>query len=513
MTAPLAMDAQEMNRSTSPWQRQLRLLAAAALAILLLFHRDALDIVGIWWRSASYGHCLFLVPIIAWLAWQRRDGLALLTPRNWAPGLALVAAGAGGWLLGDAAGVGLARHLGLVMMLQGAVLSLLGPAVSRGLTFPIFYMLFLVPFGEQLVPPLQTITAQMCMVLLGWVGIPAHIDGVFITVPSGYFEVAEACSGVNFLIAMLAYSVLAANVCFRSWPRRIVFVIGAVSMSVLANGVRAWGTIYISSLTSLDFAAGFDHVFYGWIFFALVLAIVMGIGWRYFDRSGRDEWFDPAALQERVLPRTRPWAVPAAVLAIALAPILWGVAIAATGRAALPHAIALPQVAGWQRVPLSARHDWFPRFDGADHRLLGRYRNAAGEEVDLGVFVYGHQAEGREIVGFGHGAVDPDSDWAWMAGAPAPGGGLGERITAPGVTREVVSYYRLGGIVTGSATRVKWETLKTRLLGGDQRATAILVSAEDVKGRDTDAAIARFLAALGPVDVLADGIAAQAGAR
>jgi len=496
----------------TPWQRQLRLLGAAALAILLLFHRDAIDIVAIWWNSASYGHCLFMIPIIGWLTWQRRDGLIQLTPRNWAPGLLLAAAGAGGWLLGDAAGVAVARHFGLVMMLQGSVIALLGPAVSRGLMFPIFYMLFMVPFGEQLVPPLQTVTAQMCMVLLGWVGIPAHIDGVFITTPSGYFEVAEACSGVNFLIAMLAYAVLAANVCFIRWGRRILFVIGAVAMSILANGVRAWGTIYISSLTSIDFAAGFDHVFYGWIFFALVLAIVMGIGWRYFDRPGDAAWFDPAALRERTIPDTRRWTVPIAVLAIAVTPVLWGAAIAATGRTPLPHPIDLPQVAGWQRVPLSAQ-PWAPRYDGADHRLLGRYRNAAGEQVELGIFLFGYQAEGRELVGFGRGAVDPASDWAWMASAPAHHGGLGERITAPGVTREVVTYYRLGGIVTGSPTRVKWETLKMRLFGGDQRAIALVVSAEDVKGRDTDAGIARFLAALGPVDRLSDSIAAEASAR
>ena len=496
----------------TPWQRQLRLLGALAAAILLPFHRDAIDIAVIWWSSSSFGHCLFMIPIIAWLAWQRRDGLEQLTPRNWAPGLLLVAVGAGGWLLGDAAGVAVARHFGLVMMLQGSVVALLGPAVSRGLMFPIFYMLFMVPFGEQLVPPLQTITAQMCMVLLGWVGIPAHIDGVFITTPTGYFEVAEACSGVNFLIAMLAYAVLAANVCFLRWGRRIVFVIGAVAMSILANGVRAWGTIYISSLTSIDFAAGFDHVFYGWIFFALVLAVVMGIGWKFFDRAGDDPWFDPAALKERAIPATRRWAVPAAVLAIVVTPLLWGAAIAATGRTALPHPIDLPQLAGWTRVPL-ATQPWAPRYDGADHRLLGRYRNAAGEQVELGIFLFGYQADGRELVGFGKGAVDPDSDWAWMASAPAHGGGLGERITAPGVTREVVTFYRLGGIVTGSATRVKWETLKARLFGGDQRAIALVVSAEDVKGRDTDAAIGRFLAALGPVDRFADGIAATASAR
>jgi exosortase len=64
----------------------------------------------------------------------------------------------------------------------------------------------------------------MSMLLLALSGIPASLDGVFITTPTGYFEVAEACSGVQFLIAMAAYGVLVANLCFRSWTRRLLFV-------------------------------------------------------------------------------------------------------------------------------------------------------------------------------------------------------------------------------------------------------------------------------------------------
>ena len=51
---------------------------------------------------------------------------------------------------------------------------------------------------------------------------------------------------------------------------------------------------------------------------------------------------------------------------------------------------------------------------------------------------------------------------------------------------------------------MKIETMKAKLLGGPQRAVAIHVSAEATRGRDPRAAIARFLAALGPLDKVAD---------
>ena len=486
------------------WRLHLTALAIAACAILLLFLGDAIGMVRIWIESQTFNHCLLIVPIIFWLVWQRLPELRRLEPRAWAPGLLLVAAGAGAWLLGDAGGVVLARHAGLVLMLQGAVIACLGRNVARGLAFPIFYALFLIPAGEQLVPPLQTITADICMVLLGLVGIPAHLEGIFISVPTGYFEVAEACSGVQFLIAMLAYGALVANVCFRSWKRRALFMLAAVAIPILANGVRAWGTIYIASFTSNDFAAGFDHVIYGWVFFAFVIALLTAAGWPFFDRRASDPWFDPAKLQERCRAASPIWPVAAAALGIAALPLAWSAAIAAAADRP-PAEIGLPSVPGWHPVPASGGRPWRPSFVGADQIRMARYRNAAGQEVDLAVAVFMRQQEGRELVGYGRGAIVPGGPWAWASDGPAPPGGRLDRIVSHGTVREVATFYRVGSILTGSPTAVKLETMKTRLLGGPQRAVAIMVSAEaPAAGVSPRPAIDAFLESLGSIEALAD---------
>jgi hypothetical protein len=79
------------------------------------------------------------------------------------------------------------------------------------------------------------------------------------------------------------------------------------------------------------------------------------------------------------------------------------------------------------------------------------------------------------------------------------------RITAPGpVERQVATWYRIGNVLTSDPKIVKLETLKAKLLGGPQRAVAIHVSAETLPDHDPRAAMAKFLAALGPLDVLAD---------
>lgn len=484
-------------RLATGWRTQLALLGAIWLALLILFHRDAAAMADIWWNSSTFNHILFVPFIVAWLVGLRSQALRHLTPAAWWPGATLVAAGAAGWLLGSAAGVDFACQLGLVLMMQGTAIALLGPAVSRALAFPIFYALFLVPFGDELVPPLQTLTARMCMALLHISGVPAAIEGVYITIPNGAFRVAEACSGVKFLVAMTALGALAANLCFRSWSRRLGFMAACIAVPVLANGVRAFGTIWIAHRTSSDFAVGVDHVIYGWFFFAFVIALVMGCAWPFFDRRPGDPWFDVDRLARLRFRAASSLAVALACLALAVAPLLWSGA----GAAAPASRPATPAVPGWTRVEALPATPWRPRFAGADHLVMARYRDAGAATVDLAIAVYADQ-RGREMIGYGQGAIDPDGEWQWLADGTPVSGGKAQRIAAPGgAEREVVTFYRVGNLVTGSEGEAKLETMRVRLLGGPQRAVAIVVSAE---GDGARAAVERFIVALGPISALAD---------
>lgn len=486
------------------WRRNAALLAGVWAVLLLLFHRDVADLTTIYWTNTTFGHCLFIAPVVAWLVWQRRADLPSVRAEAWWPGLLVIGGGGFAWLLGDAAGVALFRHLGLVVMLQGAVVALLGPNVVRALLFPLCYMIFLVPFGDALEKPLQDLTVAIMVPLLDLFGVPAHVDGVLITTPNGYFEVAEACSGSKFVIAMIAYGALVANVCYVSWTRRAAFMAVALIVPMLANGVRAFGTVYAAYLTSVEAATGYDHIVYGWFFFGAVMAGVLAIGWKWFDRDPDAPWFDAAKLQQRWRGTARMPAVVALTgLFIVSLFMAWGGAIAARADA-LPAKVALPQIAGWTQVPLSKRAEWKPNFPGADHFLMGRYSDGMGAQVDLVLAVYGSQREGKELVGFGQGAIRENDQWVRIEDLPALDGGKALRMTAPGpVEREVVTWYRVGDVLTPSDSRVKAETLKAKLLGGKQRAVAVMLSAE--KGElPTRAAIKRLLGAMGPVEQVAD---------
>lgn len=489
----------------TPWRRHLVALGTTTAIVLLLFARDVAQMAIIWWTSSTFNHCLLILPILGWLVWQRAPAIANLVPATWPVGLLLVGAGAASWLLGDAAGVSLLRHAGLIVILQGCVATLLGRDISRALLFPLTYALFLIPVGEELVPVLQGVTAKISMFLLSIVGIPAYMEGVFITTPGGYFEVAEACSGVKFLVAMFALGVLVAALCFRTWPRRIAFIVAALVVPIFANGVRAFATIYVAGRTSAAAAGDFDHIVYGWFFFAIIIAALLGTAWRFFDRPVDEEVVVRRSVQS---PGPK---LPLAIglcLGLAAVPILWSAAGSASARSLDFPAASLPRVAGWTRVEPAGQPAWTPRFAGADRLLLGRYRNNAGDAVDLVIAVYAWQAEGRELVGYGQGAVSPEGGWSWSEAARPPVGGRADRIVSQGVTREVLTFYRVGRVTSGDAVEVKLATLKARLLGGRQTGVAVLMSS--IPGDDAPrATLDGFARALGSVEALA---ARQGGA-
>ena len=497
MTLVLPIDAASIEGAR--WRRHLVPLVVVWIALLAMFARDAARTVTTWWTSTTFEHCFVVLPVIGWLVWQRRALLARLTPVAWWPGLAFVAAAGATWLIGEAGAVTFLREFGLFLLLQAAAVTLLGPKLARGLAFPLGYAVFLVPFGEWLEAPLQLVTVRLAMPLLALLGLPATSNGVVIHAGRYWFEVAEACSGAKFVIAMVVVGVLVANLCFRRWERRVIFLAACVIVPVLANGLRAVATMWVANRTSVETAAGFDHIVYGWVWFGVVMAATLAIGWRWFDKPVDAPAFDPAALAEPVARTLLP--VPAAALIVVIAALFlaWG-NIASARTTPLPDRLALPDLPGWTRVPLGTRAPWQPYYRQADRRLIARYADAVGDRVDVAVAVDAGQGEGHNLVAYGTGAIG-EGPWLRVANLPPIAGASAIQIAAPGtgagpVERVVTTRYLVAGTATSSAAMVKVATLRAHLFGGSQVAMAVHLSAEVTPGHDPVAAIARLAAVL-----------------
>lgn len=315
----------------------------AAVAVLMAVYRtDLRDAVAVWLRSTAYGHCLLVLPIALWLAWERRGTGALgHAARPTAAGVWLMPPCVLAWFAAERLGVVEARQLALLGMVWVLALCCLGPRSVRAMAVPLAYLVFLVPFGAFLVPTLQDVTAREIDLGLTLATIPHLVDRTTIEIPEGTFRVAEACAGLRFLIASIAFGVLYAVTIYRSAARRAAFVAACVVVPVLANGLRAFGIVVLGHWRGSAVAGATDHVLYGWLFFSLVILSLILIGLPFRE--------DTLSAHERpALPDRPAGAARAPAIARAVLPAL---ALACAGAGA---AGALDRLASASPVPLPA---------------------------------------------------------------------------------------------------------------------------------------------------------------
>jgi exosortase/archaeosortase family protein len=109
-------------------------------------------------------------------------------------------------------------------------------------------------------------------------GIPVYRDGMYIQIPNGNFVVAEACSGIRFLISTITIGVLYSYLNFTKLYKQILFVLICCAVAIIGNGLRAFLIILIGHLSDMKAAVGFDHLVYGWVFFAFIMGLIFVIG-------------------------------------------------------------------------------------------------------------------------------------------------------------------------------------------------------------------------------------------
>ena len=503
------------------WRTYALAWLAVVAVVLFLFRAEAMSMVEKWENDETFGHAWLILPIVLWLVWMRRDILARVNPRPCWWGLIPMAGAALLWVVGDLARVAFVEQFALVFMIQASVLTVLGLAVVRTLLFPLVYLLFLVPFGDQIMPFLQDFTARFCVALLHWLEIPTYHDGIFISIPTGDFEVAQACSGVRFVIAMLAVGSLYANIAFKSPWRRAAIIVISLIVPVIANGFRAFGIIYIAHMTDSEYAVGVDHIIYGWVFFSIVMVAVLLIGRLFSDR-----WIDDPAVDVEGKGLTRvaagtprqAWIAVPAVAGIALLGSIWAYWMDNRPADVTYAAMTPPDVAGWQAA--SAPVDWKPNFSGADSELFQTYTDGQ-RTVSLYVAAFGRQHDDAELVAYGQTAFAPAENWTWAAGLPGnlvidgvPTQAEASQINGRGQVRDVWQWYWVNGKLTGNRYVAKIEGLKAKLLGGDLSAATLVLSAErqEATVRATDAMQA-FADSLGPVEATLQSILSDSGKR
>lgn len=461
------------------------IFCAGVLLALVGYWGTAVSLTEIWRSTPTFAHCFFVLPAAALLAWRKRHELRRMDVRAEPLALPLIAGAGCLWVVGEASGVLLLQHIGLVATMVLLVPAVFGRAIAKALWFPLIFLGFLVPVGDQLVPVLQDITAWLVVRTLNSAGIPTLRDGILIQIPGSLFEVAEACAGVRFLIANIVVASLFAYLNFRIWWKAAAFMALSAVIPIAANGLRGFGIILIAYWTDNEYAAGVDHIVYGWGFFAAVMLLSLYCGSLFADRppvrGGTDRRVGGRGLSAGTFRLSFTLLLAAALLAgpaVALIVLSGGAweapSHSAPPRPAAPWLIADGTTAGWR-----------PVFAGAGSQVHQRYSDGR-TSVRLHIAFYSKQEQGAEIIQHANRLADPDR-WTRVASGMRSLEIDGQRVpvrsqrlanSREGRRLLVVYWYWVGGVFTADPIEAKVRQTIAALTGSGREAAVITVAAE-----------------------------------
>jgi len=227
-----------------------REIALVVAGVVFLYYPLAGYLIEKWDSLPEFSHG-YLIPLIsAYLVWRHKDELAR-APR--APSIA------GVWIAGASLALLLLANLGavktvacysLITLLVGIVLAIWGKHVLRLVLFPILFLVFMVPVFTFILTPItfgmKIVAAKLSMGIVSMMGVPAYRDGAVIFLPSGAVEVADACSGIRSLFALLALGAVYAYMFpGKTWERVLLFLAG-IPIAIIANWVRVTFLILVA---------------------------------------------------------------------------------------------------------------------------------------------------------------------------------------------------------------------------------------------------------------------------
>tara|TARA_R110002073_G_scaffold118918_5_gene259362 strand:+ start:320357 stop:321244 length:888 start_codon:yes stop_codon:yes gene_type:complete len=257
----------------------LVLVVAAVIAALSQWQ----DILMIAMKDEESSHIFLVVPIAIWLVWIRRVRLRRCPPyTSWAgPFLIIV-----GYVLANVSYLNAFQagwHGGAVLMLIGAIVSVVGLQFIANFLPAIVILMMLIPIPGNIrlsiAGPLQNATARVTTTLLETLGFFVERSGNLVTINDMPVAVAEACNGMRMVFALILVSyAFAFSVPLRNSVRLMVLLLSPVA-AIICNVLRLAPTVLLYGYDdplNPKYANSF-HDIAGWLMLPVAFMMLMGI--------------------------------------------------------------------------------------------------------------------------------------------------------------------------------------------------------------------------------------------
>ena len=261
---------------------------------VLLYARPAYLLARDWWTNPEAGHGLLLAPLALWFAYK--SGVRPDARPNRALGVALLVGGIGFRWVADLAAELFVMRGSMVMALAGLVVWHYGARQLLRWWLPFTLFVLSIPIPDvvlnRVALPLQFIASKIGASLLAWRQIPVLLTGNVIHIPRHDLFVAEACSGLRSLTALISLGVLLGAIVLRHPISRLFLLAVVIPVAIVLNGVRVFLTGFLVYFVDPALGEGFLHLTEGMLVFIVAFAILGALA------------FGVGALETRVMPAT-----------------------------------------------------------------------------------------------------------------------------------------------------------------------------------------------------------------
>ena len=272
MTAPA-------DAAPAAFLQQLRQQWPVMLGLLALLLPGYLQLAATVWTDDSQAHGAIVLVLTLWLFWRERERYAAV-PAQCARGPALLAAVAGGLLffVGRSQDIPLLEIPGQIALVLALILYYKGWAGARVYWFALLFWLVVIPLPAVVVDPLTRSLKQDVSALAEWLlysaNYPIARSGVILNIGPYQLLVADACSGLNSSLALIAMGALYLYLAGHpGLKRNLPLLLAVVPIAVLANVVRVVTLILVTYYFGDAAGQGFVHEFAGLLLFSIAMAL------------------------------------------------------------------------------------------------------------------------------------------------------------------------------------------------------------------------------------------------
>ena len=300
---------EQLAKSDLTWR--LAIFAAFTVILAIAFRHSLMDLVRLSMKDETYSHMPLIPLVSAYLLFDRRRRIFAEVQTGLLPGVLVAGLGLFLWLVSylypDTTSFknNLSQStLAVLIAWFGGFILLFGLRSFHNGSFPLLFLLFLVPFPlfllDWIVGFLRHASTEVASVLFTLTGVPVLRDGFLFELPGMTMLVADECCGIRSSISLFITGVLAAHLALKSPWRRTLLILAVLPITIFKNALRILTLSLLAVYVDERIIHGALHRIGGIPFFGLALLIFCCVLWvlRRSDVNDVKGTLQPAAPAE-----------------------------------------------------------------------------------------------------------------------------------------------------------------------------------------------------------------------